>query len=190
MVGTGIRMTSSTHATDILLRALEAHGVSHVIGLPDSTLAPLFSALTEERTSPGIRWIGVTREGEAFAVASGLWLGGASPVVAVQCTGLMESGDALRGTAQRMGVPLVVLVTWRGHRTMVDAGLAAADPPFAPADLVRPDVDSAALLLEPTLRAWNIPWEVLEDEACVARAFERARRESRPVALFLIRGHG
>lgn len=169
-----------------LLGALAARGVTHVVGLPDSTLAPLFSLLTGDERKSSIRWVGVTREGEAFAVASGLWLGGATPVVAVQCTGLMESGDALRGTAQRMGVPLVVLVTWRGHSGMVQAGLDGGEPPFAPPDLVRPDVDSAALLLEPTLRAWNVPYEVLEDDGCVQRTFERAGRESRPVALLLV----
>jgi len=60
----------------------------------------------------------VTREGEAFAVASGLWLGGAHPVVLIQNTGLLESGDSLRGTAMRMGVPLLCLVTYRGYHKL------------------------------------------------------------------------
>jgi hypothetical protein len=178
------------------LDALAAEGVTHVVGLPDSTLAPLFDALggagrSDRPPRRPMRWVGVTREGEAFAVASGLWLGGAVPVVAVQCTGLMASGDAFRGTAQRMAVPLVILVTWRGHRTLVAAGLEARDPPFDEADLIRADVDSAALLVGPTLRAWNVPWEVMgPDGAALPRAFARARRESRPVALLLTGGPG
>lgn len=175
------------------------------MGLPDSTLAPLFARLsrggppaTRRATGPPgteppepIRLVPVTREGEAFAVASGLWLGGRVPVVAIQCTGLMEAGDALRGTAQRMGIPLVILVSWRGHGSMVAAGLVRARPPFDAATLVRPDVDSAALLARPTLDAWCVPAEEMVGtrggDAPLRAAFDRADLESRPVAVLLAR---
>lgn len=141
-----------------------------------------------------MRGVSVTREGEAFAVAAGLWVGGATPVVMVQNTGLLEAGDALRGTAVRMGVPLLVLVTMRGFAKLHAAGLDPASPP--PEDawprelLVRPDVDSVALLTEPTLRAWGIPWERLasDDLSPVRGAWARAREEERPVAVLITRG--
>ncbi len=98
--------------TAAVLQALEDSGVTHVVGIPDNTSAPLFDALLHH---PTIRLVEVTREGEAFALASGLWLGGANPLVVVQNTGLMESGDALRGTAVRMGAPLAFVVTARGY---------------------------------------------------------------------------
>ncbi|HAC05532.1 MAG TPA: phosphonopyruvate decarboxylase, partial [Gemmatimonadetes bacterium] len=47
--------------------------ITHVVGLPDNTSAPLFDAL---QSHPSVRLVTVTREGEAFAIASGLWLGG------------------------------------------------------------------------------------------------------------------
>ena len=97
------------------LRTLSAARITHVIGLPDNTSAPLFDAL---QAHPSIRLVTVTREGEAFAIASGLWLGGKRPVVVIQNTGLLESGDALRGTAQRMGVPLLCLIGYRGHASL------------------------------------------------------------------------
>ena len=123
----------------------------------------------------------VTREGEAFAVASGLWLGGAYPVVVIQNTGLLESGDSLRGTAMRMGVPLLCLVTYRGYHKLPKQG-------GAPDEMTRADVDSVAVVSEPTLDAWRVPYELYrsdDDQTRIARAAARAEAESRPVALLL-----
>jgi hypothetical protein len=50
------------------------------------------------------------------------------------------------------------------------------------------DLDSAAIVTEPTLHAWNVPFDFLETEADlpkIERAFSRARRESRPMALLV-----
>lgn len=108
----------------------------------------------------------VTREGEAFAVASGLWLGGAYPVVVIQNTGLLESGDSLRGTAIRMGVPLLCLVTYRGYHTLPKQG-------GAPDEMTRADVDSVAVVSEPTLDAWRVPYEVVIASMGVVRPWGR-----------------
>jgi hypothetical protein len=168
-----------------LLRALEREGVTHVIGLPDNATAPLFTLLAKH---PRIALVSVTREGEAFGIAAGLWMGGKEPVVLVQNTGLLESGDALRGTLTRMGIPLVILVGWRGF-----GSLRGRDPravTSAREDLVRADVDSVALLTLPTLVAWGIPF--LTDERDdgsrgVRAAFEGARAQERPFAFLITR---
>ena len=126
----------------------------------------------------------MTREGEAFAVASGLWLGGAHPVVLIQNTGLLESGDSLRGTAMRMGVPLLCLVTYRGYPKFLKEADGARDV------MTRADVDSVAVVTEPTLDAWRVPYELYrsdDDQTRIARAAVRAEAESRPVALLLTR---
>src|SRR5512134_4019392 len=102
------------------LRALVAGGVTHVVGLPDSISGPLFDLVERH---PSVRLVTVTREGEAFAIATGLWIGGASPLVLIQNTGLLESGDALRGTALRMGAPIPIVVTGRGYTKMRAAGV-------------------------------------------------------------------
>ena len=133
------------------------------------------------------RLVRVAREGEAFAIASGLWLGGATPVVVIQNTGLLESGDALRGTASRMGVPLVMLVGYRGWAKMEKAGRSSSRS-LSREDLVRAELDSVALMTEPTLAAWGVPFERLAgaaDRGRVTEAFQRARAEERPVALLL-----
>lgn len=169
--------------------ALARAGVTHVIGIPDNSSGALFDELRRDVT---IRLIRVTREGEAFALASGLWLGGATPLVVVQNTGLLESGDALRGTALRMGASLPFVVTGRGYVKSRRAGIEPGESAFFDRDsLIRPDVDSVALLTEPTLRAWGVPFIRCEEGddpgGMIAQTVTRAERERRPVALVLTR---
>lgn len=155
----------------LVLAELRQRGVTHVVGLPDNSSAGLFRLLA---SAPDVRLVSVTREGEAFAVAAGLWLGGAVPVVVIQNTGLLESGDALRGTITRMRVPLVCLITYRGFRTR------SAGPQPAAVDaesLSNAELDSVALVTEPTLSAWGIPYTVMNEHDGVAplsEAFIRA----------------
>jgi sulfopyruvate decarboxylase subunit alpha len=173
---------SLVHAR-LILEALRREQVTHVVTLPDNASGALLAMLSPSE-SP--RLLGVTREGEAFALASGLWVGGANPLVLIQNTGLLESGDALRGTAMRMRVPLVCLVTYRGY-----ASLVALPGPAAPLDgkaLSRPDVDSTALLTEPTLAAWGIPYGFLhrdDDVPRIGEAFRQAALLEQPVALLI-----
>lgn len=176
-------------AATTVLRCLEEHGITDVVGLPDNATAALFAGVSRHAR---IRLVPVTREGEAFAIAAGLWIGGSRPFVVVQNTGLLESGDSLRGTAARMAVPLVVLIGYRGHARLVASGVDPASRPLPADAAVRPDLDSAALLTEPTLAAWGVPFLLLreDDDAAIAlaSAFDRAEAEQRPVALLLTRG--
>jgi sulfopyruvate decarboxylase subunit alpha len=169
------------------IRALINAGVTHVIGIPDNTSGPLFP---EVRRHPTLKLITVTREREAFAIAAGLWLGGASPLVVVQNTGLLESGDSLRGTAVRMASPVPILIIGRGYAKMTKAGVTRDDPRTSEL-LTRANVDSTALLTEPTLEAWGIPFDLCggEDDPtmALARTVQQAQTEQRPVALILTR---
>jgi len=153
-----------------VLDALIACGISHVVGLPDNTSGSLMA----DKATPPQR-IQVSREGEAFAVAAGLWIGGARPLVWVQNTGLLESGDALRGTAVRMGIPLPCLVSFRGNASL-------PEEPVEPAAgiLTDPTVDSIAVITEPTLAAWGIQWTRLRDATELTALIQRCRRQTFP----------
>jgi sulfopyruvate decarboxylase TPP-binding subunit len=172
-------------AIDSVVDALGRAGISHVLGVPDNTSAPLFDALGGH---PRIRLIIVTREGEAFAMASGLWLGGARPLVVIQNTGLLEAGDALRGTALRMAAPIPILVTARGYAKLATAGLQPGAPRTREL-MTRADVDSVALVTEPTLDAWGLPYVVCgrgDDPAAALTALvARADQASWPQVLLL-----
>ena len=152
---------------------LKKQGITHAVGVPDNGSARIYELL---RAEPGIEVITVTREGEAFAVASGLYVGGKKPVIIIQNTGLLESGDAIRGTVFNMRVPVVVFIGYRGFHNR------DADGQW---------VDSVASFLEPTLKAWNLPYEMLETDdeiSCISRVFETAKATSLPAAILLI-GH-
>jgi sulfopyruvate decarboxylase TPP-binding subunit len=154
-----------------LLQELRANGVTHVVGVPDNGSRALFELLWEDRH---IEVILVSREGEAFALASGLYIGGRTPVVLIQNTGFLESGDAFRGTAYNMGLPMVMLVGYRGYATMRPGA---------------PRVDTAATFFEPTLKAWNIPYSLLctdQDLGQISAAFRKAQETSLPVAVILV----
>ena len=169
------------------VRGLISSGITHVVGIPDNSSGPLFDAVARH---PTLRLVTVTREGEAIAIASGLWLGGASPLVVIQNTGLLESGDSLRGTAVRMAAPIPMLVTARGYAKMARADLRP-DVPRAIELLTRADVDSKALLTEPTLEAWGIPYRRCEGDQdpveAVTSTITDAREQGRPTAVVMAR---
>jgi len=167
-----------------VLSFLKSQAVTHLVGLPDNASAALFSAVA---TDPVVRLVNVSREGEAFALAAGLWVGGAKPVVVMQNTGFLESGDALRGTAVRMSIPLVFFVTYRGYATLPDH----IDPTNLPTGhdlLIQPDIDSSAVVTEPTLRAWGVPYHQVrsdDDIGHLRTAFATATQGARPTAVLV-----
>jgi sulfopyruvate decarboxylase subunit alpha len=170
-----------------VLEELKACGVTFCVGLADTALGPLAALLKHDRS---VRFVPVTREGEAFALAAGLWVGGENAVILAQNTGLLESGDGLRGTVQRMRVPVLCLVTYRGYASLRGKGAPLPSRPRLPDDFSRAALDSAALITEPTLEAWGVPFGLLESDSDlpkIRRYFRRARRESRATALLVTR---
>lgn len=151
-----------------MLAEIRKNKVTHVVGVADSGSRVLYEKLRED---PRIQVIPVAQEGEAFALASGLFLGGGNPLVLIQNTGFLESGDAFRGTAYNMGIPLVMMIGYRGYETM--------QPGVEP-------IDTAATFFEPTLKAWNIPYYMMRstsESRLISTAFSRAMETSLPVAV-------
>jgi sulfopyruvate decarboxylase TPP-binding subunit len=102
----------------------------------------------------------------------------------IQNTGLLESGDALRGTLTRMRLPVVSLVSYRGYKSLPET----MPSPLSADDLSRREVDSVAMLLEPTLRAWNLPYEIISDNSELGKilaAYTQAQAEMRPTAVVI-----
>jgi sulfopyruvate decarboxylase subunit alpha len=170
---------------ELILQELKRWNVTHVMGLPDNSSAKLFELLDAD---PDIAYVSVTREGEAFAIAAGLWMGGKAPAVLIQNTGFLESGDGFRGTVMRMRVPLLCLVTYRGYRKMQQHATAASAQVLDAEILSRAELDSVALVTEPTLKAWGVPYFFLHEERDLPRISEAVRTaeaESGPVAVMI-----
>jgi len=154
-----------------MVSALVGLGCTHVVGIPDNATRILFELLSAHQQ---VQVVPVCREGEAWAIASGLWVGGKQPVVIIQNTGFLESGDGYRGTAYEMEVPLLVVMDYRGYHT-----LSHSDPNHC---------DSAARFFEPTMKAWNLAYYLLnegEEEATLKAALAKAQKLGRPVAAIM-----
>jgi len=148
-----------------VIDALKENGVTHIAWLPDSETRFMYDAMADEEA---LSLIPVCREGEAFAIAAGLWIGGRKPVVLIQNTGLFESGDSIRGITLELEMPLVLLI---GYRGWTRHGVTR---------------DNSATYTEPFLHAWGIPFYLVETDADVSRisvAFRQAAAQSGPVAV-------
>jgi len=143
------------------LRSIKALEFTHVLAIPDSESRLLFEAVDADAD---LDLIVPCREGESVAIASGLWLGGAKPLLLIQNTGLMEAGDAIRGCGIGPRIPLRLVVGWRGY-----ASAAAGKVPL----------DSAYPYTEPLLEAWGIPfWHLMgDDDLGVLEQMDRAASE-------------
>jgi sulfopyruvate decarboxylase subunit alpha len=144
-------------------------GITHVLWLPDSEIGAWEPALSSAKDFQLIR---VCREGEAFAIAAGLWLGGKRPIICIQCTGLFEAGDALRNTIYDLKAPLFFLVGLRSYYAH-QQGLSS---------------DTCPLFAEPILRAWRVPYVLLDNSstaADLAAAYRQAGAEGRAGAALL-----
>ncbi len=105
-----------------------------------------------------------------MSVALGLNAAGKVPVVLIQNTGMMESGDSIRGMALDAGFPLVLVI---GYRGWTRRGLTP---------------DTAARYTEPFLNACGINYDFVENDADgprISDAFEEARSARRPVAVLI-----
>jgi sulfopyruvate decarboxylase TPP-binding subunit len=144
-------------------------GITHVIWIPDSEIGTWEAALT---ASPQLTLLRVCREGEAFGLAAGLWLGGKKPIILIQCTGLFEAGDALRNVIHDLKLPLFFLVGVRSYYAHQKGATADTCPVFT----------------EPILRAWQIPYTLLDRRhtaADLAAAYRQAQAENRAGAVLL-----
>ncbi|HEY2786793.1 MAG TPA: thiamine pyrophosphate-binding protein [Fimbriiglobus sp.] len=121
-----------------ITEAIATAGFTHVVWIPDSHLGTWNEALD---AAPGLTLIRPCREGEAVGIAAGLMLGGAKPLVMIQCTGFFEAGDAVRNVVHDLGLPLKLLIGVRSARAAKDGK----------------SKDSCPTFIEPVVTAWKIP---------------------------------
>src|SRR5689334_15878391 len=152
---------------ETVLAQMKQNGVTDVVWLPDSETNWLFLLMQAE---PSLRLVGVSREGHACSIAAGLYAGGKKPLILIQNTGLMESGDSIRGWLLGLNIPVVLMVGLRGWTRH---GVTQ---------------DTAAVYTERFLNAFNINYYLVESDADASRitvAFEEAEKTKRPVAVLV-----
>lgn len=158
---------SAALSPETVLGEMKKNRVSHVVWLPDSETNWLYLLMKAE---PSLRLVGVSREGHACSIAAGLAAGGARPMILIQNTGMMESGDSIRGWLLGLNVPVVLMV---GYRGWTRHGVTQ---------------DTAATYTERFLMAFGLDYYLVESDADAARisvAFEAAERTRRPVVVLV-----
>lgn len=137
--------------------ALEAAGFTHLVWIPDSNLGTWDAALTNSQ----LHLVRPCREGEAVGIAAGLMLGGAKPLVAIQCTGFFEAGDAVRNVVHDLKLPLKMIVGVRSWRAK-QAGTSG---------------DNCPTFAIPMVQALGLPFEMFDpaerDAAALGDALKR-----------------
>lgn len=150
-----------------VLEQMKKNGVTDVVWLPDSETNWLFLLMESE---PSLRLIGVSREGHACSIAAGLSAGGKTPIVLIQNTGMMESGDSIRGWLMSLKIPVVLMVGYRGYtRHGVNK-------------------DTAADFTEPFINAFGLKYYLVENDSDAERisvAFEETERTKKPVVILV-----
>ncbi len=134
---------------------LEQLGVTHVVTVPDSTIGQWQPAIEARGATRVVR---VCREGEAWEVAAGLHLGGATPWVMLQCTGLFESGDALRNVLHDWKLPIFSVI---GYRSYLNQDTLPGD--------------TCLVFTEPVLDAWTIDYRLITRDAQLGEIGEHYR---------------
>jgi sulfopyruvate decarboxylase TPP-binding subunit len=151
--------------------ALDELRITHVVTVPDSTIGQWQSAIERrERT----RLVRVCREGEAWEVAAGLHLAGASPLVMIQCTGLFESGDAMRNVLHDWKLPIFSII---GYRSYLNQDTLPGD--------------TCLVFTEPVLDAWKVDYRLLtrpDQIGMIAEHYATCREERRAGAILVAEG--
>ncbi|MGH7279137.1 MAG: thiamine pyrophosphate-dependent enzyme [Candidatus Rokuibacteriota bacterium] len=91
---------------------LERSGFDFFTGVPCSLIEEVIVALERRRGHP---YVAAVREDAAVGIAGGVGLAGGTPVVLMQNSGLGTSLNALASFTLMYGLPVLLVVTWRGH---------------------------------------------------------------------------
>jgi sulfopyruvate decarboxylase subunit alpha len=167
---------------DEFIAGLRRHKILHLVTVANAEGAALYFRLRDE---PDFEVVEACREGEAVALATGLYLGGCRPLLSIENFGLYEALDTLRGLPMDIGIPLPMLI---GHTGMPEHG---AEETYT---AQYGNIASQALLggrwTKPVLEAIGVPFTYIAPSAepeVVAAAVDSAFTASSPTAL-LIKG--
>jgi sulfopyruvate decarboxylase subunit alpha len=141
-------------AVDAVIAGLKAAGVSIVCYLPDSLFKELYPALDAD---PDIRTIRVTNEGEGAAICGGVFLSGKRAALVMENSGLRASIEPLARMGMGAGIPVVMLMSYRGD-------LGENNWWAVP----------HGMTMEPLLGAMRIPYRVVDEEAKITQAIKDA----------------
>ncbi len=139
-----------------IIQGLKEAGVSIVCALPESHLKQVYVKASQD---PAFRYIPVTNEGEGTSIAAGVWLTGKKAVMIMENSGLRMATESLSRLGLSHGIPVVLLMSYRG-------------------DMGEPNWWGVAhgITMEPLLNALRIPYVVVRKEDEIVKAIVKAHR--------------
>jgi phosphonopyruvate decarboxylase len=148
--------------------ALKQSGFDFFCGVPCSLLKGLVSILDQDKSA---HYVSATREDSAIGMAVGAYLGGKTPMVLMQNSGLGVSVNALASLSTMYELPALLVISWRGEPSLNDA----------------PEHIMMGQIMLPILDLLKIPYRVLAPNEPVAGqvawAKEQLSATKQPVAL-------
>jgi sulfopyruvate decarboxylase subunit alpha len=98
--------------TDIIVyKAIKKSGIDLILSLPCIMLKGLLEYINEKNE---IEHIPITREEEGVGIAAGAYLGGRTPAILMQNSGLGNSINAIKSLLQLYKIPVVFIMSHRG----------------------------------------------------------------------------
>ncbi|HXK00888.1 MAG TPA: thiamine pyrophosphate-binding protein [Verrucomicrobiae bacterium] len=165
-------MPVSQNNSRIVYDALKSCGIGLVSALPETWLVHLIRMAEED---PGMTLVRLAKEEEGVGVSAGAYFAGVKSAMLMQNHGFLASVNGIVSFAQLFRIPLLMLISYRGH--------------FGERDPWQIQGGGAT---EPVLRALGIPYSFLDDPATVARRIAEAQTWAyaglHPAALLLTRG--
>ena len=155
----------------IVYDALKACGIGLVSALPETWLVHLIRMAEDD---PAMILVRLAKEEEGVGVSAGAYFAGVKSAMLMQNHGFLASINGIVSFAQLYRIPLLMLISYRGH--------------FGERD---PWQTRGGAATEPLLRALGIPFVFLDDPATVARRISEAQTLAyaslHPAALLLTR---
>lgn len=164
-------MPVSQKSSAVVYDALKACGVGLMSALPETWLVHLIRMAEED---PAMMLVRLAKEEEGVGISAGAHFAGMKSAMLMQNHGFLASVNGIVSLAQLYRIPLLMLISYRGH--------------FGERDPWQTQGGGAT---EPVLRALGVPYTFLDDAARVhqriAEAQTWANASLHPAALLLTR---
>ncbi len=97
--------------TRAIVEGLREAGIDFVVYMPDSFF---FETINVLEADPDFQCVSVPNESVGMCLAAGAWLGGRKPVMLMENTGLFVAMNAITRFHQPFGIPVLMLISYRG----------------------------------------------------------------------------
>ncbi|MFI5310902.1 MAG: thiamine pyrophosphate-binding protein [Gemmatimonadales bacterium] len=105
-------MTVSYENSRIIYDGIKAAGIRSASALPETWLGLLLQRAEDD---PGFDLVQVAKEEEAIGIAAGAYFAGTPHVLLMQNHGFLAAINGIVSLAQLYGIPLCMLIAFRGH---------------------------------------------------------------------------